>query len=633
MLLRRPRPLLVLALAAALAHLCAAPAAAGPRQAPPDRATQEEIDRAIDRGATYLMRRQELDGSWQADEHRYIAGQTGLAVYTLLKAGLPASHPAVRRGIAFIEHHPPRWTYGIACCVLALHEADPDRYRDLIEHWVELLLEAHGQGFSYPGGHEDLSLTQYGALALRVATEMGIEVHPKVWEDTLEFALRLQADSGAFSYRPGTERTGSMTSAGIAVVTITRDALAAQGKLQRKVEREAEQAIERGIAWLGEHMVVDRNPDPDQKNRDAAYMRRWRLYYLYGLERVGGLTGRKLFGDRDWYAEASTFLVRTQGGEGQWGTAYGETHPGTCFGVLVLKRATAPSSGAKAPLRRAYGDDDPARDVSLRITGDTPLTLWISSIGDAARETHEWDGERGKGLRVRRVEYFDPRSGEVLATAPGEPDGPHGGERFAAQVRMDRPGEYELAARVVVRPLDAGDDEEVALVSQTLKVRVDAVETPAMREVTEQFGDDVLRATTVDVRTSSQHGNRQGSQAVDGLMAYGWAAAQDDAVPWIEIEPRRPQRCDHVVLTPIHRAVTERRAWARPTKVRLEVNGKDRGVFDLDPDLFGKTALPLGRRTTVREVRIEVVERAKGERGGEDQVVGFAEIELQYRDR
>ena len=79
--------------AALFAAALASPLPASPPQepeAPAGAATQEQIDHAIDRGLDFILSRQALDGSWSADEHRYIAGQTGLCVYTLLKGGLPA---------------------------------------------------------------------------------------------------------------------------------------------------------------------------------------------------------------------------------------------------------------------------------------------------------------------------------------------------------------------------------------------------------------------------------------------------------------------------------------------------------------------------------------------------------------
>jgi squalene cyclase len=75
---------------------------------------QPEIDLAIDQGVAWLIENQLRDGSWAYHTTQYPTGQTALSVYTLLKSGLPTSHPAVARGLHFLKGHrasrptPPR---------------------------------------------------------------------------------------------------------------------------------------------------------------------------------------------------------------------------------------------------------------------------------------------------------------------------------------------------------------------------------------------------------------------------------------------------------------------------------------------------------------------------------------------
>ncbi|MBC8328476.1 MAG: hypothetical protein H8E31_06980, partial [Planctomycetes bacterium] len=89
-----------------LAALLTALASPAP-QAPPgvDFELQQRIDHAIDQGTDALLRSQELDGSWRKNLERYPAGMTSLAVYTLLKCGLPPRHPAIARAVAFLRGH------------------------------------------------------------------------------------------------------------------------------------------------------------------------------------------------------------------------------------------------------------------------------------------------------------------------------------------------------------------------------------------------------------------------------------------------------------------------------------------------------------------------------------------------
>ena len=44
----------------------------------------------------------------------------------------------------------------------------------------------------------------------------------------------------------------------------------------------------------------------------------WHYYYLYGLERVGRLSARRLIGEHDWYREGAEYLVRQQQESGYW---------------------------------------------------------------------------------------------------------------------------------------------------------------------------------------------------------------------------------------------------------------------------------------------------------------------------
>jgi hypothetical protein len=114
-------------------------------------------------------------------------------------------------------------------------------------------------------------------------------------------------------------------------------------------EGEESQAIERGLAWLGKHFSVARNPNNSG----------WWLYYLYGLERVGRLSGRRFIGDHDWYREGAEVLVREQDKYvGYWrGTGSVETNPliGTAFSLLFLAKGRRPVVIAKS--RHGDGTD------------------------------------------------------------------------------------------------------------------------------------------------------------------------------------------------------------------------------------------------------------------------------------
>ena len=93
---------------------------------------------------------------------------------------------------------------------------------------------------------------------------------------------------------------------------------------------------------------------------------------------VGGLCGLKEIGGSDWYRDGARYIVEHQGDKGEWASTQGDPQPHTCFALAFLSRATSSVSGTTIERRDLYGGDDPRRDVSLRASGDTPLTVWVS---------------------------------------------------------------------------------------------------------------------------------------------------------------------------------------------------------------------------------------------------------------
>lgn len=66
------------------------------------------------------------------------------------------------------------------------------------------------------------------------------------------------------------------------------------------------------------------------------------LYYIYAVERAGRLTGRRFFGQHDWYREGARDLVIKQRARGDWGANMGETGVvGTSFALLFLSKGLA----------------------------------------------------------------------------------------------------------------------------------------------------------------------------------------------------------------------------------------------------------------------------------------------------
>jgi hypothetical protein len=193
-----------------------------------------------------------------------------------------------------------------------------------------------GWRYGQANGDADLSATQFVLLALRAASQAGYPVEktaPRVWEMAAKYVRSCQDGSGGFRYQvQGGPPTGSMTACGVACLVICREQmeLADLPKVPG-----IDDAIKRGLDWLDQNFTPDRNPGSNHH-----------YYYLYGIERVGDLTGRKEFNKLDWYVRGARLLIAQQDADGKWvdGTAF-QPHDvlGTTFALLFLKRATPPT--------------------------------------------------------------------------------------------------------------------------------------------------------------------------------------------------------------------------------------------------------------------------------------------------
>ncbi|MDJ0522086.1 MAG: hypothetical protein QNJ90_08440 [Planctomycetota bacterium] len=214
-------------------------------------------------------------------------------------------------------------------------------------------------------GH-DLSNAQYALLGLRAIMDMGFKVDAQVWRSALHGLLALQhvkgpkvdlldhrvregyafqsktpAEARGFHYSPGKKdgplgektlwthpETGSMTTAGVACVAICQEGLWRSRRFKGADRKKSRDSIRDGLAWMQEHFSVTGNPGHP---RNAHH-----LYYVYGLERMGMLTGRRWLGEHDWYRKGADMLLERQAPSlGSWGD-----HVHTSFGILFLKRAT-----------------------------------------------------------------------------------------------------------------------------------------------------------------------------------------------------------------------------------------------------------------------------------------------------
>ena len=308
----------------------------------PGSVTTAEVEQAIKRGVAYLLKQQRGNGGW-GDE----AGTTALVTLALLTAGeSPRSEPIVR-AIAALRNAPvnrAHEVYTIALSTMALAAADPVKYRDDIERFAIYLEQTqlgngawtYNAGFGRGGGGDN-SNTQYALLGLQAASEAGFPVTADGWRLARRYWEMTQNNTGGWGYTPGGTPSGSMTCAGISSLIITglkrvqgREILA-NGRGERCGEEAISPSLQRGIDWMATNFSVLTNPGSDQ----------WHLYYLYGLERAGRLSGRRFFGSHDWYRDGAAVLVANQVPLG--GSWNGQSGPEvtTAFALLFLSKGRA----------------------------------------------------------------------------------------------------------------------------------------------------------------------------------------------------------------------------------------------------------------------------------------------------
>jgi hypothetical protein len=338
--------------------------------------TADRVLKSIEKGVAYLKKEQRRDGSWP-DHAGQPGGVTALCTLALLAAGVPKDDPAIKNALRHLRTlGKPKMVYATSLQTMVFCAAEPAADTLLIERnaqWLQQLqIKEPGpsQGawaYSSSLGKGDRSNSQFALLALHEAERVGVDVDERTWRLALRYWLETQRNGESWNYSEGAASTGSMTCAGIASAVIASGKLSegdAQvtdgGRVLCCGEQKNIPEVEKAIAWLDRNFSVRRNPTDVGIGQDVL-SRSWLLYYLYGLERVGRLTGKRFIGKHDWYREGAEYLVG--GGiqdtfEGYWkGVGHAETDPriATAFALLFLGKGRRPVVLGK--LEHCLGND------------------------------------------------------------------------------------------------------------------------------------------------------------------------------------------------------------------------------------------------------------------------------------
>lgn len=328
------------------------------------------VNEAIDAAAEFLLSRQTPTGAWE-EWPGQPAGLSGLCALAVLNSGKKPSDPRVSKALDYLVAQKPEMVYASSLIVMALCAADPEgkRYGEAIRKhakWLESVQVQSGNGKGgWTYGHDrdgahDNSNSQFALLALYEAKRAlpDLKISELTWRTALNYWLTRQCPDGSWTYKYATDgdSSGSMTCAGITSVIIAsgqvNDPSATfdeSGSIQCCGKSAEDDAVEKGLAWIGQHFKANSHPRTISEKIDGDFHL---LYYLYGVERVGRMTARRFFVGRkgqqyDWYRMVSEFLVRERR-DSVWGSFVGEHHAerhpliSTSLALLFLSKGRRP---------------------------------------------------------------------------------------------------------------------------------------------------------------------------------------------------------------------------------------------------------------------------------------------------
>jgi hypothetical protein len=361
-----------------------------------DAAFQERIRNAIRASVAHLKQKvgERANDEMKAGDnphHDHRPGELAIMLLALRRSGEDARDEALARGFDRLRKCVIEGTYSLAAAILAMEslytpagewaELRAGRIKTpmartlppadfaLVKEWSDTLLgnidktvdPAYVRRWHYgPGADWDNSNCQYACLGLYGAQLCGVDVSPQVWSAAMQHWLQEARIDGpaialdvafhkdiakpgrtrtggkvqprGWGYRRDDPLTGSMTTAGIAGLTLCSSALRLQKKGNPKLMADAEATVRAGLAWM------QRNPTPRGNPSSNGVRPDWHLYYLYGLERACELNQVAWIGGRDWYVEGAMQLVASQRPDGSWGG-----FADTAFGLLFLMKASLPA--------------------------------------------------------------------------------------------------------------------------------------------------------------------------------------------------------------------------------------------------------------------------------------------------
>jgi hypothetical protein len=361
------RALLLLAGTAIFLALPQAPVQAQVAPSKVDEELVEKVRKSIDLAKNFLIRKQnKTQGTWEEVVLGVLAdmegGQTALVTLALLNSGMEPNNPAMVKALDYLRTLKPKKTYVVALQNLVFLEARQSRDLPIIQSNAEWLIQnAIGfkngagrlEGWSYPGNTiSDNSNTQYALLGLYAAKQAGIKIEDKVWRAIQEYYVRTQVSesptSGKWAYYPQPNikdsPSFSMTVAGTCGLIIAGMGLDESeqnlnpdtGVAANCGVYSANTPLAKGMNWIGANFEFESLKST--------------FYNIYGIERLGRLSGQRFIDRYDWYRDGCIKLIGLQQLDGEKkGAIYargkgvdGSDTIATSFALLFLSKGRTP---------------------------------------------------------------------------------------------------------------------------------------------------------------------------------------------------------------------------------------------------------------------------------------------------
>ncbi len=377
------------------------------------------IDDAIVRGKAFVYSQMNADGNWELIAQPkdvfeppgvtgpHWGGRTCIALWTLLSLGESSSDPKLKRAIEFVKGQFPLtsgYTWAFRAEVLAILPDGP-QIRTQRAQAAKLFLgamramEPHRGLFHYsmdgsvPGS--DLSVSQLAMLAMWNLQESGEEVPTRFWTEANRAWRASQFPDGSWAYSSAAPRndadkqaTIGMTAAGVATLFLLQDFIPTDGK--------TDAAIESGITWITQHFDSTFNVQREGN--------RFTPYTLFTISRVGVASGRRYFGDIDWFDRGAAWALSNQRPDGSWNNPdsnfFFDPLSDACLVMLFLDYGRAPVVVTKLRFKSL----DNAKPVEAR---------WNVRPRDVMTATR-WMGRQAERRLNFRIASLDRSLSELL---------------------------------------------------------------------------------------------------------------------------------------------------------------------------------------------------------------------------